>query len=182
MKNTEIVEHTCFAPAERESKSVVAKQMNKIESSEFLDKILAKTPFMFLILNDKRQVIYSNHLLIEHLGFSSMQEAVGLRPGEAFNCIHASKEPGGCGTSEHCRYCGAVEAMLESKKNNSYVERECILNMKSNGRVEPGNFLISSRPFDWDGESFSIFTIEDISSTKRISTKNPFSITGPIVT
>jgi hypothetical protein len=167
MKKNEKVEYSYFAPAERDPERLVTQQKNKIEASEFLDKILAKTPFMFLILNDKRQVIYSNHILAEHLGFESMDETIGSRPGEIFNCVNSDKEPGGCGTSEHCRYCGAIEAILESKISNRYVSRDSVINMKSNGRVEPGNFNISSRPFDWEGESFYIITIEDISSNKR---------------
>ncbi|MDF1574164.1 MAG: hypothetical protein P1P86_03110 [Bacteroidales bacterium] len=138
-----------------------------IEASEFLDRVMAKTPYMFLILNDKRQVIYSNHLLMNHLGYQDMDKLVGFRPGELFSCIHSNKEPGGCGTSENCRYCGAVNAVLRSQKMNDLVIEEAMINMNINGKIIPANYNVSSKPFDWRGESFFIVTLEDISPVKR---------------
>jgi signal transduction histidine kinase len=158
---------TSYAPAERELLSEVLRQKMSIEASEFLDRVMAKTPYMFLILNDKRQVIYSNHLLMNHLGFQDMSKMAGFRPGELFSCIHSNKEPGGCGTSDNCRYCGALNAVLNSRKKNDLVIEEAIINMNINGKTLPANYRVSSKPFEWKGESFFIVTLEDISPEKR---------------
>jgi signal transduction histidine kinase len=84
-----------------------------------------------------------------------------------FACIHSDTEPGGCGTAENCRYCGAIQAVLESKKVSGLVVKEAILNLKMNGKMVPANFRVSSKPFDWKGDTFCIVTMEDISSIKR---------------
>jgi hypothetical protein len=53
---------TEFAPAQRDNQKKVELQMQMIEDSEFLNKVLANSPWMFIILNDKRQVVYSNSM------------------------------------------------------------------------------------------------------------------------
>lgn len=158
---------TKFAPAERESMEVVLLQKAKIESSRFLDTVMAGTPFMFFILNSKRQVVYSNHLLMKYLGYSDLDTMAGFRPGELFSCVHASTEPGGCGTSESCRYCGAIAAVLESKKKSDMVIKDTLINVTLNGKEYPMNFEVSSKPFEWAGEEFFVVTMQNIAEKKR---------------
>ncbi len=158
---------TFFAPAERDSKKEVLRQKEQIEASEFLDKVLAGTPFMFFIINDKRQVVYSNYLLLEQFGYESMNDVVGLRPGELFLCIYADEGPGGCGTAEQCRYCGALQVVLESKETNELVTQEATIDIKSEDREIPLSFEVSSKPFEWNGESYFIITMVDISALKK---------------
>ena len=42
---------------------------------------------------------------------------LGMRPGELLDCVHAKNDSGGCGTSEFCRVCGAVNAVLQHAGN-----------------------------------------------------------------
>ena len=66
---------------------------------------------MVLILNAQRQIVFANRAL-ENLTHQEQAGAAGLRPGEAVDCPHAFSTPGGCGTTESCRTCGAVQAVL----------------------------------------------------------------------
>ena len=158
---------TKFAPAEREEREKIILQTAKIENSEFLDRVMASTPLMFFILNDKRQTVYSNKLLMKYLGYEQMEMVTGNRPGEMFDCIHAENESGGCGTTENCRYCGAVNAILDSKKSNELEIRECILNIITGGQQVAMNFEVSSKPFEWEGEEFYVITLQNIAEKKR---------------
>jgi len=158
---------TKYASAERSSKEEVLRQKRTIEISEFLDQVLAQTPFMFFILNEHRQVVYSNYALMEHLGYKDMNDMAGSRAGELFRCIHADEEPGGCGTSESCRYCGAIQAVLESKRKKKLVIREAVLTLNQDGKRIGANYEVSSKPFHWKGEDYYIVTLEDHSTTKR---------------
>lgn len=158
---------TYFAPAQRLNGEGVIKQHKKIAESEFLDSVLTKIPFVFLILNTDRQIIYSNELLMQALGYDKIADVMGLRPGEMFHCIHSKEEKGGCGTSKSCRYCGAVQAVIESQKKKELVIKECRLIVKVNTEEIAQDFEVSSKPFNWEDEVFYIITLNDISSKKR---------------
>ncbi|HKK61498.1 MAG TPA: HAMP domain-containing sensor histidine kinase [Bacteroidales bacterium] len=158
---------THYASAERDDKEVTLEQKAKIEASPFLDTIMAGTPFIFFILNDKRQVVYSNEEAIRSLGFDDLNLLVGLRPGEALSCINSNVEPAGCGTSENCRYCGAVRAIIESKQKSDLVIMEAIINTIQDGQLVPMNFEVSSKPFYWQDDLFYVLTLQNIAEKKR---------------
>ncbi len=71
------------------------------------------------------------------LGIDDLAKALGLRPGEALQCIHADDEPSGCGTTKFCSTCGAAIAIVSSLKHNKSVERICAL---SSNRIFQRNF------------------------------------------
>jgi len=158
---------TKFAKAERSSREEILRQKEGIEGSDFLTSVLAQTPFMFLILNADRQVVFSNHLMLKNLGYSDLDDVIGFRPGEVFRCIHSDKEPGGCGTSESCRYCGAILTVLESAKSNQLEIGECIINIRHGQAEVPMNFEVASKPFAWNSEQFFVVTLQDIGDKKR---------------
>lgn len=159
--------HTHFAPSKRLSREEIYRQSKKISESDFLDNVLTNIPFVFLIINDERQIIYSNKVLMKNLGYENLESVLGLRPGEMFRCIHSQEEKAGCGTSENCRYCGAVNCLLESKKRKETVIEECRLTLKAGPEERAADYEIASSPFRWDGETFYIITLKDISDKKR---------------
>lgn len=48
------------------------------------------------ILNENRQVLAVNDLFVKKLGVDDPGETLGLRPGEAMQCVHAKGDPAGC--------------------------------------------------------------------------------------
>jgi K+-sensing histidine kinase KdpD len=156
-----------FAPAERLDKPGIHHQKNLIGKSDFLRTVLANIPLNFIIVNDQRQIVYSNNLLYQQMGYQNMDEILGLRPGEMFNCIHSGKEDAGCGTSDNCRYCGAVGAMLESQKKKITITKESRLTLSTKAGSSSQDFEVVSSPFQQEGENFYIVTFRDISDTKR---------------
>ena len=158
---------TDYAPAQRLSVDEALSQSDKIKKSSFLELVFSKIPLSFIIVNDYRQVVYSNKQLLNVLGYNALEDIVGYRPGEVFHCINAEFKEGGCGTDKHCRYCGAVNAMLESKKKNSQVEKELRLMTYTGGQASANDYTVSSTPFEWEGETFYMVTLTDISNLKR---------------
>jgi hypothetical protein len=65
-----------------------------------------------IILNTDRQIVHANLAAIDFFKQHSGLPQLGLRPGEALRCARAAAAPGGCGTREFCRNCGAPEAIL----------------------------------------------------------------------
>jgi signal transduction histidine kinase len=161
MKSEEI--GTMFAPAEREPDEKILTQYRRFLQNDFSWQLLDTVPDIFLILNDKRQIVFTNRALPELLGYQEREDVLGMRLGEAVNCVHATEMPGGCGTSEFCKNCGAVRAILSSLRGEELID-ECRI-LRENGQAL--DLRVWATPLLVDGERFSTFAIQDISHEKR---------------
>lgn len=154
---------TQFAPPERAEPSVLKKDSALFKKNDPLNKIADAVSTMLLVLNRQRQIIYANKLFLQSFSESDIKSLIGKRPGEAVNCIHASKYSDGCGTSEFCRNCGAVEAILESQIGKKS-EKECRIVTCNNSALD---LKVTATPYVKRGIEYTIFAIQDISHEKR---------------
>lgn len=115
---------THFATPERASQEAVADQHQSLKWQVLVQQLLDSSPEPILVLNQERQVVLANDKMTALLGVT--QEAqLGRRPGEIFDCIHAWENEAGCGTSEFCKECGAVQAICASQESSTPQWREC---------------------------------------------------------
>lgn len=157
---------TQFAPAERAENDELKRQVKLFEENEILKNITNSVSNMIVILNKERQIIYANRIFLDFLNLSESSPIIGKRPGEAASCLHADSTEGGCGTTEFCRKCGAVNAILESQEGNQSV-KECRIITTDNEALD---LKVTATPYDSEGEMFTIFAINDISHEKRRQT------------
>ena len=153
---------TRFAPAERATPEEIREQSIFFSKPHYIKEFLDALPNIFLILNRQRQIVFANHALLDSIGKKTPEEIYGLRPGEVLHCIHADETDGGCGTSEFCRTCGAVNAILAAiggKKN----AKECRITNQDGVSLD---LRIWAAPFT-DKNEFISFVVEDISHEKR---------------
>lgn len=155
------------APAERSSSAQVKNQYSEILNVDFINSIFDSLPYIAAVLNDQRQVIFSNQALLKSLGVNSIHDVLGARPGEMLNCVNSQKEEGGCGTSEECRYCGAVNSILRSQETNEKVESECTIVSENDNGTETYEFGIVVNPFKAFDKQYYIMSLFDISDSKR---------------
>jgi len=160
MKNEE---RTNFAPANRAEQSEVLKQAELFQNNEALNVLGNAVSQMLVVLNRQRQIIYANKHYLQFLGVSSFEEVIGKRIGEAVNCIHAFSLNGGCGTTEFCRKCGAVNSVIESEAGKQSVKQCKIMTFDNNAL----NLEVTATPYNYQNEIFTIFAISDISSEIR---------------
>lgn len=154
---------TEFAPAERSSQDTVKHQHSHFTEFKMLRTIADSVPDVILILNSNRQIVCANQLLLETLNQDSLDSVLGKRPGEALNCKNAFKTEGGCGTSEFCRTCGAVQAILQSQKGLSDM-KECRIVQQTGDALD---MRVWATPLEIAEEKFTIFAAKDISNEKR---------------
>lgn len=155
---------TRFAPAERATPDEIQGQ-----ARYFLDMppqpryLLDIVPDVLMVLNRQRQMVFANEPLFKLLGQPDASILWGQRPGEILNCVHAFETEGGCGTTEFCRMCGAVNVILDSL-NAQYSVRECRIIQRDGNALD---LRVSAAPLPVNGERFSVFVINDISHEKR---------------
>jgi signal transduction histidine kinase len=154
---------TYFLPAELASQETVQRQSRHFVDAPLAFALLNAVPNIVLVLNQQRQIVFSNRVLLDVLGTYGEEAILGLRPGEALDCVHA-REPGcGCGTTEFCRTCGAAQAIL-SGLHGQQAAHECRIVQRDGTALD---LRVCVTPLSENGESFLVFAAEDISHEKR---------------
>ncbi len=149
---------------ERAPQNVVQRQMSMVNNQNALATMLNGDPSIMLVLNQYRQIVYTNQALLTYLKLDDSSSIFGLRPGEVLDCEHAAELPDGCGTTEFCQACGALNAILSSQKGNTDIQ-ECRIVQKESG--EALDLRVWTTPLFVDGDRYTIFALHDISHEKR---------------
>jgi diguanylate cyclase (GGDEF)-like protein len=155
---------TNYAPAERTAPETLLRQHSAWMAHEQTHLIGDAVPNVVLIINNTRQVVYANSRVTLFGNFHTLDSYLGLRPGELINCTNASKKPGGCGTTNSCKTCGAVNTILNGligKKD----EQECTI--RRGVGEQPYQLRVNATPVQLDGENYVIFSIQDIRVEKE---------------
>ncbi len=154
---------TYFASPERASQESLQEQQHLISQQELVKKFLNSVPDIIAVLNENRQIVYANQALTTMLGLNDTTEVCGLRVGEAVDCIHAFELEGGCGTTEFCRVCGAMRAILAGQKGQSDVQ-ECRIQRRDGSALD---LRVWASPLTLENENLTILSMVDISYEKR---------------
>lgn len=154
---------TYYAPPERDSERLVRAKAIRLLKHLLLKELTNAVPEIFIILNDKRQIVYANQATLRILGFEKTELLYGLRPGEAFQCINSSTMKAGCGTSENCQHCGVVNAILNSFKGSSDTQ-ECRIVRKDGKALD---LRIWCTPLSTGGDLNSLLIAQNIEDEKR---------------
>jgi signal transduction histidine kinase len=157
---------TLYAPAERAPREMLEWQTAFIDDFSSLRTILDAMPNIVLVLNQYRQTVFCNQALFELVQDKDERDVLGLRPGELLGCIHSCETEGGCGTTQFCSACGAVNAILASQRGLQSVE-ECRIIARNNDEFSALDLRVWATPFESHGEPFTVFAITDISNEKR---------------
>lgn len=157
---------TRFAPAERLEADAVRKLASELDGRLPLDWLNA-VPMGILLLDRHRQIVLCNGAFHALALRARLEDVQGMRMGEALNCVHAYQEPGGCGCSDHCRHCGAAQAILKSLEGEEDC-KECRMLRLIQGERAPLDLQVMTRPVRMGEHELSLVTVIDISHEKRL--------------
>ncbi len=153
---------TYFAPAERADKEELIAKIELINKDPVMSGLLHSISGVLAILDEHRQIIAINDSFLKMLGIEDPAQALGVRPGEALQCIHAHDEPAGCGTTRFCSTCGAAMAIVSSLDQDKPVERMCALTAHRDGRTVDIALQVRSQPIKINGKKFLLLFLQDI--------------------
>ncbi len=156
---------TAFAAPERFGRQAILEQYQAIVGSHcraFFDSL----PTIVLVLNRQRQVVFANAAAVAFFKRGHIEDLLGLRPGEALGCVNADAAPGGCGTSRHCRHCGAVQAILEAIDGHA-ADRDCTLLRRDDDCVDALDMHVWTNALDVNGQAFILCSLTDVSHEMR---------------
>lgn len=154
---------TAFAPAERAAKEEIYCQSQHFIDIPVVETLFDTIPDVLVVLNEHRQIVFANQTLLAAADQAEPEAIYGLRPGEVLDCVHASKTEGGCGTTEFCATCGAVQAIMQGLQGENTTQ-ECRITQSSGEALD---LRVWATPFDVEEEQFIAFAVKDISHEKR---------------
>ncbi|MBU0482156.1 MAG: HAMP domain-containing histidine kinase [Proteobacteria bacterium] len=158
---------THFASPERADASELEQMVLSINRNPVIDGLMQSVGGLLAVLNQHRQILAVNDTLLKMLGFENADTILGLRPGEAINCIHAHEMPGGCGTSQHCSSCGAAISIVSALSSNETMEKTCAATVAKNDEIAEICFKVRASPLHIDDNLFILLFLQDITSQEE---------------
>jgi hypothetical protein len=158
---------THFAPVERATEDELIAEIRFVSHNPLVSGLLHSISGLLAVLNEHRQIVALNDSFLQMLGIDNSAEALGLRPGEALQCIHAQETPAGCGTTKYCSTCGAAIAIVTSLGQDKPAERICALSANRAGKKVDIALLVKSHPIEIDGKGFLLLFLQDITRQQQ---------------
>jgi len=158
---------TWFAPAGRASDDELRHGIEHCSTHPMIGTIMQSFGGVLAVLNRERQILALNHSLLDLIGVDDPTAALGVRPGEALDCVHQEDHPGGCGTSKVCSTCGAAIAIVACQREDEIQEAECVLTVEREDANLDMYFKVRVSPLHMDGQHLLVLFLEDISAERR---------------
>ncbi|WP_158946695.1 sensor histidine kinase [Pseudodesulfovibrio cashew] len=138
---------------------------------EFLIQWLDAVPTSVFVVNKYRQIVHCNQAF-RNLSLKPEAEGViGLRPGEALNCVNSTLNEAGCGCSRECATCGAAQAIVKSLGGEKDCQN-CRLTRLVEGVETPLDLQVFATPIEFRGQEFAFLFALDISHELRLKYLN----------
>ncbi len=152
----------------RRSAEQLAEDVAAVGRHQVVGGILEAVSGLMAVLDEGRQVLAVNPILLDFLDQRPAAEVLGMRLGEALSCRMADQGSDGCGTGPGCPNCGAALAHLAAKTEDHSAEELCALT-RTRGDGQREDLLLRARvsPIDVDGRRFFLVLLLDLSNEER---------------
>jgi signal transduction histidine kinase len=154
-------------PTGRESQDVILLEREKLNTELFIDKLLNILPVNIAVINEKRQVLFVNKSFYDTLNVKSSEEFIGKLPGEALNCVNADKSQDGCGASPQCKFCIAINTIIECQMTNKSITNNVLFRLKDNLNEKIVELKLTAMPFLFENRNLMLLMLQDISELNR---------------
>jgi PAS domain-containing protein len=135
----------------------VTQMSNETLLRQLLDAIPS---YVFLVDKDVTILDY-NAAAGAFLGIGK-RSILGLRAGDAFDCLHSRDVPEGCGCGAFCKGCLVREAVNEAFAGKKTVRRHVQMDLSSGRTVKHVHVLLTASPFDYQGHEMVVLILEDL--------------------
>lgn len=120
------------------------------------NKIMDDAGTTFVVLNENLQVLYVN--------YTSVEESLGLNPGDLLKCSNAMEAEHGCGTHENCKLCKLRNMVESSISTRSKMESDVELLVSENSDY---SFHAISTPFIYEDKIYTVVLLVDKTDQHR---------------
>lgn len=129
--------------------------------------ILDHLPYMAMILTPERELVFANRSLLDTLGMASVEASLGSRPGELLLCVNSGSQAEGCGGTEGCRHCQALQVLVDCLHQRRKAVREARVSTRVEGRLVAYDLKVTATPLQLGDHELTMVFLEDIGAQKR---------------
>ena len=162
---------TRFASPERVPVAAVKAEARQLQNTPLIHWFNAM-PIPMAVVNQHRQILFSNTAFCAVSLKTECADILGLRPGEALDCVHAHLMKAGCGCSEFCSACGAAIAIIKSLQGEADCQ-ECRMTRLDHGAEVPLDLQVFTRPVTLDGPPLFQIKVPAGLGTSFVRTRAP---------
>jgi signal transduction histidine kinase len=156
---------TAFLPAARTDEQTRRDEQHILQTYPVVATLCDAMPMPVAILDACREIVLCNQPLLDAVGAVSLEDLDHARPGEALGCRVAACAPGGCGTAQECRSCGAALAIVAAGRGRGAERVSCVIDRDDT--MVPLELEASARAFSLDGHDFTMVTLIDVQRQHR---------------
>jgi hypothetical protein len=118
------------------------------------------------VTNKDKQIVFANDAMVRYSNRSQGSEIIGLKPGEAFHCIHTEESSSSCEGSSYCKTCGSMYSLI-SCRTGKKAAYDFSLSRYNGDQIEALDLEILAYPVKLETETFYFFSLTDVSHEKR---------------
>jgi hypothetical protein len=138
-----------------------------IYKTRYIKELLDSLPNITLLLNKNCQMVFANSAYFKGITPLNYSNKIGLQPGDLLECVYRFEDPGECGVTKFCKYCGLLEVVLKSQKTGSKAQGEARISSSINHETSASDFMVTASPLTINNKSYTLVYLVDISSEKR---------------
>ena len=156
---SQLIDEAAMASGERESYSAILKEHELLEQMSFTTATKDSTNAI-LFFNQARQLVHANLAALAMIRVESVEDAIGLRFGEALGCDHKmSDKPGE--TEYHCQNCNCMPSLIAALDGRAARETRT-LQMHPGDSADLRTYHVSSVPITAGKDHFAMIVLERI--------------------
>ena len=129
--------------------------------SAYLRSVIDAIPTPIFVVDGDVRILDTNRAAAQMI--SDPPEVVLRRMcGEVLHCLYESQSTKGCGKTRHCPDCVVRNAVKEAVKGKQVVRKKTEMKLDERGEVRQLQLLITTAPFEYNGASLILLTLEDV--------------------
>jgi PAS domain-containing protein len=146
--------------------------LNILKKNDVIETILNAIPLPIFLVDEDVRIFWCNQGAAPLL--DREPELVLLRRcGEVFHCLHAIESTAGCGHTEFCKDCPIRNSVQQSMQGQRVERKKNRMKLAGKDKVMEINLLVTTAPFNYQGESLVLLILEDISELIQLKSLVP---------
>jgi len=133
-------------------------------STEELITILNSLPMAVIVIDENRRIIRANTPTLLFLG-KSMEEVLGKKGGEAFNCPYVKDHIDGCGAGQKCGGCTLKNVIISTLTTGKAIKRLELSIPLIDGTIH--DLMITTNVAYLQNKKVILLAVEDITELKK---------------
>ncbi|HHE46187.1 MAG TPA: PAS domain-containing protein [Bacteroidetes bacterium] len=147
-------------------------EKNLLDSNDFLNSLFDAIPSYLFIVDEDVRILGRNSAAARLLGNDGATLHM-KRGGDVLHCIHSMETPEGCGHAPYCSQCVIRNGVNAACRGEAIQRKSYRMILRKGGRESEMYMLITTAPLVYEGETYVLLCIEDISEVIQLKSLLP---------